>query len=146
MFARLISVGGVISNMLRPSGYGLLIAIALGIMALAAGFRLTGLPSSHPTLNLVATDHRGQVYIEWDRQARPVVASDKATLFIVDGDDKIETALSPALLHGGNMIYNRKSPNVEIRLRVFKADNDPIQESTRLTGLPPVPGEQASIR
>ena len=141
-----MSEAGVISNMWRSSRYGLLFAIALGILALTAGFRITGLPSSHPTLNLVATDHRGQVRIEWDRQALPVVASDKATLFVVDGDDKIETALSPTLLHGGNLIYNRKSPNVEIRLRVFKADNDPIQESTRLTGLPPVPGEQASIR
>jgi hypothetical protein len=146
MFARLICECGVINNMRRLSGYGLLFAVALGILALAAGFRITGLPSSHPTLNLVATDHRGQVHIEWDPQARPVVASDKATLFIVDGDDKIESALSPALLHGGNMIYNRKSPNVEIRLRVFKADNDPIQETARLTGLPPIPGEQASIR
>jgi hypothetical protein len=130
----------------RKSGYLMLIAIVLGILALAAGFRITGLASSHPTLNLVATDHRGQVRIEWDRKSKPVLASDKATLLIVDGDDKIETALSPQLLHGGNMIYNRKSPNVEIRLRVFKADNDPIQELTRLTGLPPVPGEQASIR
>jgi len=130
----------------RQSRYGLLIAIVLGIWALAAGFRLSGRPSSRPTLNLVATDHRGQVRIEWDRKSKPVLASDKATLLIVDGDDKIETALSPALLHGGSMIYNRKSPNVEIRLRVFKADNDPIQELTRLTGLPPAPAEQASIR
>jgi len=42
----------------------------------------------------------------------------------VDGDDKIETILSPALLPGGNMVYKRESPNVEIRLRVFGADND----------------------
>jgi hypothetical protein len=130
----------------RKSGYGLLIAIVLGIWALAAGFRITGLPTSRPTLNLVAVDHGGQVRIEWDRQARPVLASDKATLLIVDGDDKLETVLSTELLHGGNMVYNRKSPNVEIRLRVFGADNDPIQELTRLTGLPPAPAEQASIR
>ena len=130
----------------RKSRYLMLTAIVLGILALAAGFRITGRPASHPTLNLVATDHRGQVRIEWDQQSKPVLASDKATLLIVDGEDKIETALSPELLHGGSMIYNRKSPNVEIRLRVFKADNDPIQELTRLTGLPPAPAEQASIR
>jgi hypothetical protein len=124
----------------------MLIAIVLGIWAVAAGFRITGLPSSRPTLNLVAVDHGGQVRIEWDRQARPVVAADKATLLIVDGDEKIETILSPELLHGGNMVYNRKSQNVEIRLRVFGADNDPIQELTRLTGLPAAPAEQASIR
>ena len=131
--------------MLRKSRYLILIAIVLGIWALAAGFRISGRPNSHPTLNLMATNHRGQVRIEWDRQSKPVLASDKATLLIVDGDDKIETALSPELLHGGNMIYYRKSPNVEIRLRVFKAD-DPIQELTRLIGLPPAPSEQASIR
>ena len=124
----------------------MLIAIVLGILALAAGFRITERPPSHPTLNLVATDYRGQVRIEWDRQSKPVLASDKGTLLIVDGEDKIETALSPELLHGGTMIYNRKSPNVEIRLRIFKADNDPIQELTRLTGLPQAPAEQASIR
>ena len=128
------------------SRFGVLIAVVLGIWALAAGFRITGLPPSRPTLNLLAVDHGGQVRIQWDRQARPVVTSDKATLLIVDGDDKIETVLSPELLHGGNMVYNRKSPNVEIRLRVFGADNDPIQELTRLSGLPAAPAEQASIR
>jgi hypothetical protein len=130
----------------RESGFLVLIAIVLGVWALAAGFRITSRPTSHPTLNLVATDYRGQVCIQWDRESKPVLASDKATLLIVDGDDKIETALSPELLHGGNMVYNRKSPNVEIRLRVFKkADNDPVQELTRLTGLPAAPAEQASI-
>lgn len=132
--------------MARKFRFGLLIAVVLGVWALAAGFRITGLTSSRPTLNLVATDHGGQVCVEWDRQSRPVLASDKATLLIVDGDDKIETALSPALLHGGRMVYNRKSSKVEIRLRVFGADNDPIQELTRLTGLPAAPPEQASIR
>ena len=131
--------------MRRVSRCGLLIAVVLGIWVLSAGFRFTGLRSSRPTLNLVAVDHGGQVRIQWDRQARPVLASEKATLLIVDGDDKIETVLSPELLHGGNMIYNRKSPNVEIRLRVFGADNDPIQELTRLSGLPAAPAEQASM-
>jgi hypothetical protein len=130
----------------RKSGFLMLIAVVFGIWALAAGFRVIERPASHPTLNLVATDYQGQVRIEWDRQSKPVIASDKATLIIVDGDDKIETTLSPELLHGGNIIYNRKSPTVEIRLRVLKADNDPIQELTRLTGLPLAPAEQASIR
>jgi hypothetical protein len=130
----------------RESRYGLLIAIVLGIWALAAGFHVTGLSASRSTLNLLATDHGGQVRIEWDRQSRPVLASDKATLLIVDGDDKIETALSPELLHGGSMVYKRKSSNVEIRLRVLGADNDPIQELTRLVGLPAAPAERASIR
>jgi hypothetical protein len=121
-------------------------ATVLGIVALASGFRITGVTPSRPTLNLAAADHGGQVRIEWDPQARPVLASDKAALLIVDGDDKFETVLSPALLHGGNMVYKRKSPNVEIRLRVFGADNDPIQELTRLAGLPPVPAVQARIR
>src|ERR1700676_4187968 len=144
MPASLILVVRVITNVRRESRYGLLIAIVLGIWALAAGFRITGAIPSRPTLNLAAVDHSGQVRIEWDPQARPVLASDKATLLIVDGDDKIETVLSPALLHGGNMVYKRKSSNVEIRLRVFGADNDPIQELTRLTGLPPAPAERAS--
>jgi hypothetical protein len=127
------------------SRFGVLIAVVLGIWALAAGFRITGLPPSRPTLNLFAADQGGQVRIGWDRLARPVLASDKATLIIVDGDNKIETELSPELLHSGNMVYNRKSSNLEIRLRVYGPDNDPIQELTRLSGLPPGPDEQASI-
>ena len=132
--------------MRRESRYGVLIAVVLGIWALAAGFRIAGLPPSRPTLNLLAADQGGQVHIEWDRLARPVLASDKATLIIVDGDNKIESELSPQLLHSGKVIYNRKSSNLEIRLRVFGPDNDPIQELTRLTGLPAAPAEQASIR
>ena len=50
--------------MRRQFRFGVLIAVVLGIWALAAGFRITGLPPGRPTLDLLAADHGGQVRIE----------------------------------------------------------------------------------
>jgi hypothetical protein len=68
-----------------------------------------------------------------------IVSARKASLLIVDGDQKLETTLSPELLRNGHVVYHRKSPDVEIRLRVSGADSDPVQELTRLIGLPAAP-------
>ena len=116
-------------------------ALALvGISGVVAGlFHIAGPTGDRPTLNLLAADHGGEVRIQWDPSAAPIVSARKASLLILDGDQKLETTLSPELLHNGSMVYERKSSDVEIRLRVNGADADPVQELTRLTGLPAAP-------
>ncbi len=123
----------------------LLAALTLGVLGvgiLAGVFHISGWPAGRPTLNLRATDRAGQVHVEWDRGADPVQAAQKASLLIQDGDRKIETPLSGELLQHGSLTYRRKTSDVEIRLRVYGDDAEPVQESTRLIGLPVVPEER----
>jgi proteasome lid subunit RPN8/RPN11 len=112
---------------------------ALGIGVLAVVFHDSGHSPGHPNLNLRAYDHGGQVRIEWDRSAEPILSAGKAYLFITEGDQVLETEVSPELLHHGSMVYQRRSPNVEIRLWVTGADSGPLHELTRLIGLPAAP-------
>jgi proteasome lid subunit RPN8/RPN11 len=112
---------------------------ALGIAALSAIFHEPGESGGNPALNLRAYDHAGQVRIEWDRSAEPVLSARKASLFITDGDQMLETEVSPNLLHHGSMVYQRKTSNVEIRLWVKGAESAPVQEWTKLIGLNAAP-------
>jgi hypothetical protein len=89
------------------------------------------------------TDQGGQLHIEWDRSAEPIIAARKATILIQDGDRKVETPLSEEILQHGSLSYRRKTDDVEIRLQVYGDDPaEPAQESARLIGLPVVPAER----
>ena len=90
-------------------------------------------------MKLRAYDHAGQVRIEWNRSAAPVLSARKASLFITDGDQALETEVSANLLHHGSMVYQRKTSNVEIRLWVKGTESAPVQEWTKLIGLNAAP-------
>ena len=91
--------------------------------------------SASPTLNLQASDDGGRVRIKWDKSAAPVISAAHASLLIVDGTRKSKTELTPRILRAGKLTYRRQTPDLEIRLRVFGPNDDPVQELTRLTGL-----------
>jgi len=114
----------------------------LGVGVLAGAFHISGLAASHRALDLRATDQSGQVHIEWDRTAEPIIAARKASILIQDGDRKLDTPLSEELLQHGSLTYQRKTGDVEIRLQVYGDEAEPAQESTRLIGLPVVPVER----
>jgi hypothetical protein len=115
----------------------------LGVGVLAGALHISGLTGGHRSLDLRATDQGGQLHIQWDRSAEPIRAAQKATIFIQDGDRKLETPLSQELLQHGSLSYKRKTGDVEIRLQVYGDDPaDPAQESARLIGLPVVPAER----
>jgi hypothetical protein len=116
-----------------------LVVSALGIGMVTALIYFSGRPVSRPTLNLLAADDGGKVRIQWDRSAQPVLDARKASVLVVDGDQKLETELTPKALQKGKLTYERKSPDVEIRLRVYGPNSDPVQELTRLLGLPAAP-------
>jgi proteasome lid subunit RPN8/RPN11 len=118
---------------------------AMGIGVLTGVVRIAGPePAAAPGMNLRAADYAGEVRIEWDRLSEPVARAQNASVLIVDGDRRMELALRPELLHGGNLVYHRKSADVEIRLRVSSPRGETSQELTRLVGLPsPVSVEMA---
>jgi len=124
----------------------LIASIVLGVMAvgvLAGAFHISGLSAGHRSLDLRASDQGGQLHIQWDRSADPIVSARKATILIKDGDRKVETPLSEELLQHGSLTYQRKTDDVEIRLQVYGDDPaNPAQESTRLIGLSVLPAER----
>src|SRR5262249_43508664 len=77
---------------------------ALGIGVLTGVFHEPGESRANPALSLRAYDHAGQVRIEWDRSAAAVLSARKASLFITDGNQALETEVSPQLLHHGSMV------------------------------------------
>jgi hypothetical protein len=107
-----------------------------------AGLWMGSVRSVRPTLNLQASDDDGQVRIEWDKSADPVISAESASVLIVDGGRKSKTALTPDLLRAGNLVYRRQTADLEIRLRVYPPNADPVQELTRLTGLPDAGAER----
>jgi proteasome lid subunit RPN8/RPN11 len=118
----------------------------LGVGVLTGVFHESAGSPGKPALNLRAYDHAGQVRIERDRSAGPVMSGGKASLFITDGDQALVTEVSPELLRHGSIVYQRKSKNVEIRLAVTGAGSGPVEEWTRLIGLSAAPssaGERA---
>jgi proteasome lid subunit RPN8/RPN11 len=115
----------------------------LGVGVLAGAFHIGGSSPSHRSLDLRATDQGGQLHIEWDRSAEPIISARKGSILIQDGARKLETPLSEELLQHGTLSYQRKTGDVEIRLQVYGDDPaEPTQESTRLIGLPVVPAER----
>jgi len=115
----------------------LLAGLGLGILTGAIHF--SGFTGSRATLNLRATDSGGDVRIVWDPTAEPLVDAGSASILVLDGDKRVETPLSAEMLQGGKLVYRRESRDVEIRLRVNGSGGNPVQELTRLTGLPAVP-------
>jgi hypothetical protein len=89
-----------------------------------------------PNLGLQLFDNDGEVRVEWDRNAAPVVSAERASVLIVDGGRKSETALSVAALRGGSLTYQRRTADVVIRLRVYGPDDGPVQELARLESSP----------
>jgi proteasome lid subunit RPN8/RPN11 len=110
------------------------VLVALGIGALAGVLPISG--PSRPAIGLRAADQDGQIRIEWDRFAEPIRSAQKASLLLVDGARRVEKTLSPDLLQHGNVVYYRKSEDVEIRLQIPGAGSEPVQAMTRLIGLP----------
>src|SRR5207248_10097972 len=106
---------------------------ALGLGVLTGSLHVSGLHAGNSALDLRAIDNGGRVRIEWNRFSDPILEASKGSLLIVDGGERLEKSLSPELLHSGGLVYHRKSPDVEIRLRVY--GSDPAQELTRLMGL-----------
>jgi len=127
-----------------------IVLAGLGLAVLTGAIHISGLIGSHATLNLRATDSGGAVRIEWDPTAEPLVDAGNASLLVLDGDKRVETPLNPEMVRAGKIDYRRRSSDLEIRLRVNGPDGNPVQELTRLTGLPaitpPAPERYAADR
>jgi proteasome lid subunit RPN8/RPN11 len=94
-------------------------------------------PVTEP-IALAVIEREGQLRIEWNRAARPVIGAARGTLVINDGSNTQTFALSPRELTMGSYTYQRKSGDVEVRMSVEDPDGAKVQEASRFLGPAPV--------
>jgi hypothetical protein len=110
--------------------------VALGILGFF-GFRYW--QDSQPvSLGLVVTERQGQLQVEWNSAARPIVRAVGGSLNIMDGSNVQRIGLSHAQLSEGRYMYTRQGSDVEVRLEI-ETGGDTIRESSRFLGRPPAP-------
>lgn len=81
--------------------------------------------------------HEGQLRVEWNRNAGPIVNASAGTLEITDGKDTQTVMLSREDLQRGSFTYVRHSGDVKVQMEVRNASGEKTQEASRFLGTPP---------
>jgi len=86
-------------------------------------------------LGLQADRNPPDLLVTWNRNAREIVAAQRATLSIRDGSasEKIED-LDKAHLASGSSLYTPASDDIQVRLEVYAADGGSVSQSIRVSG------------
>jgi len=123
----------------------LALAGVLAFLVILAGITL-GAPalsrSAAGPIDLRVRDAGGQLILEWDRYATAVQAAVSGSLEVSDGGDVYRISLTPDELHGGRLVYERQSGNVELALRVRDPGGGTISEFTHYVGAEPLRATQ----
>lgn len=109
-------------------------ALSVATVALAVfGLPLLDPAQPDPVL-LEVRDIGGQLVLEWDRTAAPVLEAESATLRIVDGEADHEIQLTREEIQTGSLTYARRTDDVEFHLSLIRPDGEPVSEITRFLG------------
>jgi hypothetical protein len=111
------------------------------LVLIILGLRYYVMAPSVDPLALTLVEQHGQLQIQWNHSARPVVAAVRGTLSIRDGRTPRAFPLTPQDLEHGAFTYQRASDDVEIRMSVENAGGDKVEESTTFLGAAPVQAE-----
>jgi proteasome lid subunit RPN8/RPN11 len=115
---------------------GAFAAVALAVFAWTYFFSTPSLP---PAMRLTLIEHEGQLQVQWDPLAGPIVQATRGELRISDGGASQSIPLSLKDLSSGRFLYQRKSGDVEIRLAVANIDGKQVEEASRFLGRAPEP-------
>ena len=113
---------------------------AIVAVAVAVFFALVilGLPAVRSGVDMAPSlrvrDVAGQLVIEWNRLAPPVLLAQSATLTIVDNAEERIVVLTAEELRGGCLVYQRRSGDVEISFLISGGDGQTVSEMTRFLG------------
>lgn len=110
----------------------LLIAAAAGVWWYWTAARL------NVPLSLWVADVGGQLLIEWDRTAGPVLAAQSGVVEIREEGRPKEIKLDPERLKEGSIAYVRRSEIVDVKLRVRLPSGARAEEMIRFVGQPVV--------
>ena len=106
-----------------------------GLAAAGAHFLAFGLKSETMTLSVLERD--GQLDIEWNHQAAPVIKAVGGTLEISDGPQTQTIQLKPADLALGKVSYKRDTGDIQVRMIVEEPGGEKVQKASRFFGPPP---------
>jgi hypothetical protein len=110
---------------------------AIVAVAVAVFFALVilGLPAVRSGVDMAPSlqvrDVAGQLVIEWNRLAPPVLLAQSAILTIVDNAQERAVALTAEEVRGGCLVYQRRSGDVEISLLISSGGGETVTEMTR---------------
>jgi len=113
-------------------------AVLAVILALVA-WNYYSVPTVPPSLGLVIVERDGQLQVQWNSTAGPVMQAVRGELNISDGGEKQAFPLAPRDLASGKFVYVRKSGDVEVRMGVTGAGGKLLEEASRFLGRPPEP-------
>ncbi len=112
----------------------LMVWVAVVIVGAIVGLRFWMQSSTPEPISLGVVERDGQLQVEWNRTARPVVQATQASLEIVDGPDSKKIRLTPEQLASGRFTYSRKTGDIEVRMTVEDASGGKVQEASRFLG------------
>jgi len=109
------------------------------VMLVAAlfGLRYWMMNSAAEPISLSILERDGQLQIQWNHAARPVVNAVSGKLEIIDGPAEQTVRLSRQDLSSGRFTYTRKSGDVEVRMSVQNSSGAQTQEASRYLGRAP---------
>jgi len=83
------------------------------------------------TIGLHAEADGETLRIQWNRHSRPIANADRAVLYIADGTERRQVALSGPQLDGSSVRYWPESGRVSLRMEVFRGQQQ-ASDSTDL--------------
>jgi len=88
-------------------------------------------------VGLQAWDSGGQLVVEWNHAAAPVIAAEGGSLRIADGSNQYELELSGEELRTGSITYVHETGDVEFQLDLRASGGETRRELTRFLGEAP---------
>ncbi|HLH38405.1 MAG TPA: hypothetical protein VKX39_04595 [Bryobacteraceae bacterium] len=110
---------------------------AVLVVAALLGLRYWMENSAPEPISLSLLEHDGQLLIEWNRSAKPVMKAVSGSLAIADGAQTETVSLNREQLAAGRFTYLRKTGTVEVRMTVQDAGGVKAQEESRYLGRAP---------
>ena len=120
------------------NGRGWLVAWSVVVLVAAVlGLRYWMMNSASEPISLSVAERDGQLQIEWNHSARPVIDAATGSLDIMDGAEPRTIKLTRSDLAAGKFTYMRKSGDIEVRLTVQDPSGVKTQEASRYLGRAP---------
>ena len=140
-------------------GFAAVLALAIGLAVLAAGFQtrslwLPGLmaairPAPQLSMGIEAIDSDGQLQIRWDRDSPAARQGADAILEIDDGPVPRDIQLDALQLRTGTFTYGRRGEQVDVKLTIHLANGQKVRAATSFLGKLPErkpPPEDPEVR
>ena len=93
-------------------------------------------PQAQEPISLALIERDGQLQIEWNHSAKPILNATGGSIQIVDGADSGTLDLTPRMLATGNYTVQRKSGDVQVTMTVETSGGAKVQEASRFLGRP----------